>query len=196
MTKPKRMILIAMLGAISGILMILDFNVPFVPVFIKFDISDLPIIVGGYLMGVVPAILIGLLKIIINLLINGTTTMFIGEIANFLLSILYALPAVLYYEKHKTRQGKIIGLILSTMIVSIVGIIINLLLLFPIYLKLLGLSVDDIVQMASALNPLVKNLPTMVVFTLLPFNLLKYGINSILCYVVVKKMKVLIKNID
>ena len=41
----------AMLSAVAYILMFLDFSVPFMPSFIKMDLSELPALIGSFAMG-------------------------------------------------------------------------------------------------------------------------------------------------
>ena len=73
-SKTKKMVLTAVLGAISGILMLLEFPLPFIPPFVKMDFSELPVILGGFIMGPVNGALIAVIKIVLNFLFNGTST--------------------------------------------------------------------------------------------------------------------------
>ena len=43
----RKSIFIGMMGAVSTVLMMLNFSVPFVPGFLKFDISELPALFAG-----------------------------------------------------------------------------------------------------------------------------------------------------
>ena len=112
--KTKKLVMAALLGALAAILMVLDFNVPFVPMFIKFDFSDFPVLIGGFVFGPLTGVLIAFLKIVLNLLFKPTTTMFVGEASNFLLSVCYMGVACLYYRKHRTKKGAVIGMVLAS----------------------------------------------------------------------------------
>ena len=101
--KTKKLVMAALLGALAAILMVLDFNVPLAPGFIKFDFSDFPVLIGGFVFGPLTGVLIAFLKIVLNLLFKPTTTMFVGEASNFLLSVCYMGVACLYYRKHRTK---------------------------------------------------------------------------------------------
>ena len=81
----------AMLSAVAFILMFLDFSVPFMPAFIKMDLSELPALIGAFSMGPVCGILICLIKNVLHLFI--TTTGGVGELSNFLLGVAFVLPA-------------------------------------------------------------------------------------------------------
>ena len=62
----------AMLSAVAYILMFLDFSVPFMPAFIKMDLSDLPALIGTFATGPVGGILIALIKNILHLTVTST----------------------------------------------------------------------------------------------------------------------------
>lgn len=192
-TKTRTIVMAALLGAVSAILMVLDFNVPLAPGFIKFDFSDFPILIGGFVYGPATGVLIAFLKIIINLLFKPTTTMYVGELSNFLLSVCYMGVACIFYRKHRTKKGAALGMVLSTVVTSIFSIFSNILVIFPLYAKLFGMSMGQIVQMVSAVNPFVKDITTMVIASLLPFNLFKYGVISLITFISYKKLSVILK---
>lgn len=187
----KIITLTAMLGSLSAILMLLKFNVPLAPTFITLDFSDVPVMLGGFLLGPLAGILIGVLKILLNLILNGSTTLFVGEFANLILTIAFVLPAALIYKREKTRKSAIKGLIVSTIITSILAVIINLTFIIPLYVNLFGLTMDNIVEMAMITNPLVSDLTTMLLFSILPFNIFKYGLVSLIVILSYKKLSYL-----
>lgn len=100
----KQLVLVGMLGAISTILMLFEFPIPFTPTFVRMDFSELSIILGGFIMGPFAGFLIILIKIGLNLVLNGTTTMGVGELANMIGSVTYMIPAVLLYHRRKANQ--------------------------------------------------------------------------------------------
>ncbi|WP_295096759.1 ECF transporter S component [uncultured Catenibacterium sp.] len=191
--KTKKLVMAALLGALAAILMVLDFNVPLAPGFIKFDFSDFPVLIGGFVFGPVTGVLIAFLKIVLNLLFKPTTTMFVGEASNFILSVCYMGVACLYYRNHRTKKGAVIGMLLATVATSVLAIFSNILVMFPMYAKLFGMSMQQIVGMVSAVNPFVKDITTMVIASLVPFNLFKYGVISIITFVSYKKIEVILK---
>lgn len=191
----KVMVFMALFGAIATVLMLFEFPIPFVPVFIKFDFSDMPIIIAGFMYGPLAAFGSASVKILLNLLLNGTDTMFIGELSNFVLTLIYALPASIIYLKVKNKKVAEKGLIVSILAVSICAVLSNLFIMFPLYGSLMGLSMDAIVGMASAVNPLVSNAMTMMIFAILPFNLFKYTVESLLVLVVYKRISHLLKRV-
>ena len=191
--KTKKLVMAALLGALAAILMVLDFNVPLAPGFIKFDFSDFPVLIGGFVFGPLTGVLIAFLKIVLNLLFKPTTTMFVGEASNFLLSVCYMGVACLFYRKHRTKKGAVIGMALATVTTSLFAIASNILVMFPMYSKLFGMSIEQIVGMVSAVNPFVKDVTTMVIASLVPFNLFKYGVISLITFISYKKIEVILK---
>ncbi len=103
-----------MMGAVSFVLMYFSFSVPVLSPFADFDLSALPDLIGGFVLGPVGAVEIIAVKVLLKLVFKGTSSMFTGEIQKFLLCTAYALPAVLYYQKHRTKRGAAVGLVLGT----------------------------------------------------------------------------------
>jgi len=159
------------------------------------DFSELPVILGGYLMGPIAGLWIILIKILVNFLIGGTTTMGVGELANLIGSVSYMVPCVLIYRKFMSKKGALGSLLIGTLVVSIVVLWGNLYLVFPIYATLYGMSLDAIVAMGTATNPYVTDLFSMLLFSMLPFNLIKYGSVSIITFLVYKRLSKLLKSI-
>ena len=90
----KQIILVGLFGALSTILMLLEFSLPFIPPFVKMDFSELPVILGGYLLGPLYGAYIAIVKVALNFVLNGTTTFGIGETVNLIGSLSFMLPAV------------------------------------------------------------------------------------------------------
>ena len=128
-----------------------------------------------------------------KLVFKGTSSMFTGEVQKFLLCTAYALPAVLYYQKHRTKRGAAIGLVLGTICGVIVAVLTNVFLIFPAYMALYGMDWAAIVQMCTAVNPWITNVPTMVAFSIVPFNVISFSVTSILAMLLYKKISVPLK---
>ena len=102
--KTRNIALIGIMGGLSAVLMLFRFPLPFMPPFMDFDFASLPEIIGGFAMGPVAAIFIILVKILIKMAIMGTNSALTGEIQNVLLSCAYVIPAVLIYDRKKTKR--------------------------------------------------------------------------------------------
>ena len=189
----KNLTMIAMFSAISAVLMVFEIQLPFSPSFVKFDFSDLPVMLGGFLIGPFAGGIIAFMKILLHFLLNGTTSFFVGDLSNLLLTLSFVLPASFIYQQKKTKKTAIQGLLVSIICTSLLEIIFNLFLIFPLYLKVLNLKMVDLINMIHVVNPLVKDVFTMIVFSLLPFNLFKYSIVSMITMLSYKKLSILFK---
>ena len=123
----KKIALIGMLGALGGLLMLIKTPLPFMPPFMDFDLAALPEIIGGFALGPVAAVLIVIVKLIVKLAILGTSTAFVGELSNFIVSVAYVLPAVLIYDHHKEKKSALQGMIIGTIVCTLAAVISNVL---------------------------------------------------------------------
>ena len=185
----------ALFGAMSFVLMFFSFSVPIISPFAEFDASALPELIGGFILGPSGAIEIITIKLLLKLMFKGTSSMLTGEVQNFILSIAYVLPAVLYYRRNKTKKGAVTGLILGSVFSVVISVITNLYLIFPAYIKLYGMNWDGIIEICAAVNLWIKNIPTFVVFSVIPFNLVSRTITSIVTVLIYKKISNIIKKL-
>jgi len=193
-SKIRRLTTAALMGAVAFILMYFSFSVPVLSPFAEFDASAVAEMIGGFILGPIGAIEIIGIKILLKLVFKGTSSMLTGEVQNFLLSVSFVLPAIWYYRRHRTKNGAIVGLVIGSIISIIVAVITNIFMIFPAYMYLYGMNWDSIVEICSAVNPLIKNVPTMVAFSIVPFNIISRTITSILTVLLYKKISVPLKN--
>lgn len=191
----RRLTTAALCGAVAFVLKYISFSVPVISPFAEFDLSALPELIGGFILGPVGAIAIIVVKIALNLVFRGSNSMFTGEVQNLILSLAYVLPAVLYYRSHKTKHGARIALLLGSVISIVIAVFTNLYLIFPAYMALYGMNWDSIVQVCSAVNPAIKDVPTMVAFSIIPFNILSRTMTSAIALLVYKKISSPIKKL-
>ena len=179
---------IAILAALSAVIMLLEFPLPFAPGFYKLDLSEAVILMGGFAMGPVAAAVIELIKNLINILLNGTTTAFVGEFANFLTGCALVVPASLIYKYHKTLKGAIVSLAVGTFSLVIIGSTFNYFVLIPAFSSMYPMPLDEIVSKGSKVNPLVSALKTLVVFAVAPFNIVKGVLCSLINLLLYKRV--------
>ncbi len=193
---PRALALSAMLGALSAVLMVLELPLPFAPSYMKFDISDLPALFAGFFLGPASGSLVIGIKILLKLLLKGTETAFVGEFMNLLCSLAFLLPAALCYRYWHTKKGALLSVGLGTLLASIFAIFGNLYVALPMYVKLYGIPMETILIMASAVNPLVYDMESFLIFCILPFNLVKYSITSLLTYLLYKRTANVLRRIS
>lgn len=193
--KVKTIAFVGLMGAVSAVLMLFRFPIPFMPPFLSFDLSGLMEMLGGFMFGPFAAICIIIVKILLQLVMQGSFSLGTGELQNFILSSCYVLPAIFIYHRSKSKKMAAVGMAVSSVFVSVAAIFTNLYLIIPFYVKLFGMSMDDIISMCSAVNPAMKNAMTMALFGILPFNLIKYGVTSLVTFIVYKRLSKLIRGI-
>ena len=183
MQKTRTVVFTAMLAAVAGVLMSFEFPVPLMPPFYKIDFSDVPAIIVTFLLGPVSGLSIEIIKILIKLLTVGTTTMFVGEFANFLGVFLFIFPLWLVFRRLGTgRKACIAALGISLPIRIAFACILNACITLPLYAKAMGLSLDEVILTVGAVNPMIQNLPLFLVLATVPFNLIKLLLNYVIGY--------------
>lgn len=189
----RTIVQIGMLSAIAIVLMLFEIPLPFAPSFYEIDFSEVPVMVGCFVMGPLAGALIEFVKILLNLLINGTQTAGVGEAANFVIGCALCVPAGIIYRKIHTRKGAIIGMAVGTVIMTIMGCFINAFILLPAYGAAFGMPIDALVGMGTAVNSHITSLSTFVVFAVAPFNLLKGVLVSLIVLIIYKKISPIFK---
>ena len=180
----KNMVLVSILGAISGVLMLFKFPLPIAPTFMKMDFSDSVLIIGGFLTGPVYSLIMIFIKWIVKIIITSTQTAYTGELSGLILNISFILPMSYFYRKNKTKKTAIMLMIIFSITTSIIAIITNVYMIFPLY----GLAGDAIVTPFKALFPFVDSVWQVMLISILPFNLMKIAINSIIALILYKKV--------
>lgn len=196
-TTTARLTLAAMFGALAAILMLFELPILFTLPFIKLDFSDIPVILGAYMLGPLWGAVIAFVKIALNFVLNGTTTVGIGELANLLFTLAYVLPAGIIYRFKRTKKGAVLSLIAGTLIASVSAVILDWFVVFPFYISVSSsLTMDAVIGMASDTNPLVNNAFTMMIFSVFPANLLKYTLASVITFFAYAPLRKLINSLS
>lgn len=188
-TNVMRIAQIGMLAAIAVILMLFQIPLPFAPAFYQIDLSEVPVLIGSFAMGPIAGMMIELVKILLNLLINGTKTAGVGEVANFLIGCALCMPAGIIYRMNKTKKNAVIGLVVGTIFMTVVGSLLNAYVLLPAYALAFQMPIDGLVAMGSAINGNITDLMTFVLYAVAPFNLLKGVVVSAIVLVSYKKIR-------
>ena len=192
----KNLVLMAIFSALAAVLMLLEFPVPFIaPSFYEIDLSEIPVLIGSFIMGPVAGVIIEAVKILLILLIRGTDTAYVGELANFIIGCCFIVPAGVIYKKNKTKKSALIGIATGTMLMAVAGVIINYAILIPFYVKAYGMPLDAIIGMGAKINSLISNKWTFVLVCVAPFNIVKGVIDSLITALVYKRISTFIKGI-
>jgi len=189
----KTMAQIGMLGAVSVVLMMFEIPLWFTPGFYKIDLSEVPVLIGTFAMGPVAGVIIELIKIILHLVLKGTTTAGVGDAANFLIGCSLILPAGIIYKKMKSRKGALIGMAAGTLFMVAIGCLLNAYVLLPAYSKAFGMPMETLIGMGSAVNSAITNLTTFALLAVAPFNLLKGVMVSVITFILYKYISPILK---
>ncbi len=182
------LVITGILSAVSAVLMMLSFSVPFMPSFIKLDFSELPALIAAYSMGPISGILVCLIKNLINL--PMTTTGGIGELSNFLLGVAFVVPAGALYHRKKTRGGALSAAFVGSACMALLGLPLNYFVTYPAYTKIFPL--EAIVGAYQSIFPGVDGLFSCLLLFNVPFTFLKGMLNTGLTFLIYKHISPLI----
>ncbi len=186
--KMHLIVCVAVLSALAGVLMLIEFPLPIAPPFYKVDLSDVAALIGGFMFGPLAGLLICLLKVLISIVLNGTTTAFVGEFASFLMDGTFVFVTSLAYKHMPEKKGNIIALTIGVLALALMGALANYFLMIPAYVKFMHFPLDSIIQMGTAVNKNVNSLLSLIILCTVPFNLIKGGIISIIAYILNKRL--------
>ena len=186
----RRITVTAILTAMAFILMYLEVPLPFMPPFLKFDFSEIPVLVGAFSLGPVWGIVIELLKNLIHLPFTGTAG--IGELSNFVTGSIFVGFSGLVYLKLHARKGAAIAMAVGTLTLAVIAVPINAFITLPLYGSVMNFSTEAIVGMSAKVNPLINDKMTLLFFAFVPFNLFKGIVVSAITFFIYKPVSTLI----
>ena len=185
----RYIVVTAMLSAVAFILMFFEFSVPFMPAFVKLDLSELPALIGAFSMGPLCGVLVCLIKNLLHLLI--TTTGGVGELSNFVLGAVFVLTAGLIYKRKKSRKTAIIGSLTGAVLMALISVVSNYFVVYPFYTVFLPM--DTIISMYQAILPGVNGLLECLIVFNMPFTFLKGMISVVITFLIYKHISPILK---
>lgn len=166
---PRALTMTALLSAVAYVLAFVEFPVPLSPSFAKMDLSDFPALIGAFAFGPASGVLVELIKNTLQLL--TTSTGGIGEIANFLMGASYVVAAGLIYKRCKTKTRARIAYITASFVMGSTAALANYFILLPLFETFMPL--DALIASFGAFLPFIRTRLDIVLFNVLPFNILK-----------------------
>lgn len=183
---------VAMFSAIAGVLMLFEIPLFFAPSFYELDLSEIPVLICTFYLGPVAGVISEFLKILLKIILKGTTTAFVGDFANFVVGCSLVLPASIIYHCKHGRKTALIGLITGSLIMTAFGSLFNAVYLLPKFSDLYGLPLENIVEMGTAINKSITSVQTLVLYAVVPFNLLKGVIVTIVVFFLYRRLSPLL----
>ena len=188
-TKARRISIIGICSALAAVLHMLDFPLLFLaPEFYKLDFSELPVMLCGFFLGPSAAVACEGIKILLKLLLKGTSTAFVGDFANFAVGCSLVLPAIIIYHIHKSRKSALAGLLVGTVALTVFGTAFNAIYLLPKFAQLYGMPLEVIIGMGTAINGSIHNVTSFVIICVAPLNLVKGAMISVLTLLLYKRV--------
>lgn len=188
-TVARRVTIIGICAAIATVLHMLDFPLLFLaPGFYKLDFSEVPVLLCGFYLGPSATVACEGVKIILKLLFKGTSTAYVGDLANFVVGCSFVLPATIWYHAHKSKHSAIVGLVLGTACMAIFGSAFNAIYLLPKFAQLYGMPLDVIIAMGTEIWGGVKDVTTFVMLCVAPLNVVKGAMVSVLTMLLYKRV--------
>lgn len=187
---------IAMLGAVAGVLMNLEFPLPFLaPSFYQLDFSEIPVLIASFAMGPVAGVITELVKILVHLVTKGTITAGVGDVANFIFGCTFVVPAGVIYRFRgtKSRVHAVAGMAVGTVLTTLAACFINAFVLLPAYGKAFGMPIEAFIEMGAAVHSSVNSLLGFVALIIVPFNLFKYTLTAIIVFFIYKRIRVVLR---
>ena len=193
-TKINKLVIMAMFSAVAAVLMYVEFPITFIaPAFYEMDLSEVPVMIGSFMLGPCAGVIMEAVKVLLKLVLKGTSTAFVGDFANFILGCALVVPASVLYHTKKTKKRAVIGLVTGGIVLIVSGVFLNALYLLPKYSQLYGMPVETFIKMGAAINPAISNIFTFVILAVAPFNLIKATVVGVITMLLYKYLSRLIK---
>lgn len=186
----------AMFACMSGVLMLIEIPLFFAPGFYKLDLSEIPVLICTFYLGPVAGAATELLKVIVKLLLKGTTTAYVGDFANFVVGCSFILPASIIYHARPGKKTALVGMGVGTLVLTVFGSLFNGFYLIPKFAVLFGMPMDAIVAMGTKVNAAITDVWTLVAFAVVPFNLVKGVAVSALTFLLYKRISPILHKND
>lgn len=174
------MTIVGLLSAIAYILMFLEFAVPFMPGFIKMDLSDLPALIGTFAVGPLGGVIICLIKNLLHLTVTSTGG--VGELSNFILNVAFILPAGLLYRFKKTKKSACGGAILGAVFMALISVVSNYFIVYPVYYNFM--PKETILAAYQAIFPGVNSILQCLIVFNMPFTFIKAMISVVITFLI------------
>ena len=187
----RAMVVTSIMSALGYVLMLLEFPLPIIPSFVKFDFSELPAILTSFSLGPVYGVAVCLFKNLLHLL--NTTSAGVGELSNFILGAVFVFVAGMIYKRHRSFKFAIIGTVVGAFSMAALSLVSNYFVVYPFYIRFYGMPEEAIVSMYSAILPGTDSLVKALVIFNIPFTFIKGMIDALICFACYKKLSPILK---
>jgi len=159
----------------------------FLAPWLDLDLANVPELIGTFALGPLSGVVIAFIRNLLHFFL-GSTTGGVGELSNFLVAVALLLPAGLIYKRHRNFKSACLSLGVGIIVATVVACVTNLYIILPMFFK--GMDLNEGLQAFS--NGDVSNIEGYVIYSLIPFNLLKGFVNALVVALVYKKLRKII----
>ncbi len=186
----RSLVVISIMSALGYVLMLLEFPIPIMPGFIKFDFSELPAIITAFALGPIQGVAVCFFKNLIHLL--NTSTAGVGELSNFILGAVFVFTAGAVYKRNKSIKTALVGTVLGALIMALFSVASNYYFVYPFYAKVF-MPMDVIIKMYSDIWSEADTLLKALFIFNVPFNFIKGLADALICFACYKKLSPILK---
>ena len=189
---------VSIFSALSFILYLFPkFPLPGFPAFLEIQFSNLPALLGGFVLGPLGGALIVIVRFVLKLVFGLSSTAGVGETADLLLGICVVLSSSFIYKYNKNKLGGIISLLCAVLIWTVSSVFINVYINIPFFIK--AFWGGEEIKLVEACTPFIKGINLdnymeyYVKFAVIPFNLILSTAVSIITFFVYKRISNIFK---
>ena len=172
----------AILAAVASVLFLIE--IPLGMPFYKLDLSNIPVLIGAFSMGLAAGTIILGLKSLIGL--THSSSAGVGELADFIMGLAMILPASVMYQRNKTRKTALTGMLTGMICAVVISVFVNKWIMLPFYMGAFHMTMEQLVQAAHWGG--VDSEWKLLLLITAPFNLIKGLVISILTALLYKRV--------
>ena len=176
-SRVHRLVGVALLAAVGFVLM-MYLAFPILPMFpfLKLDLSDLFVLLGGLIYGPGGGIMVAFVRSLLHFILTGGGVVnLIGDLAAFIASVGFMLPVVMTMKPKSGLGREVSGLALGTVSLTMIMSVLNWLVIMPMYLAVMNF-------------PLGISVTRYVLIGVVPFNLIKGAVVSVVFFAIAKAL--------
>lgn len=188
---------VAVFGAMATILYavpVFKFSLPIFPSFLELHFDEIPVFICGFAYGPLAGFLAICLKTALKLLFNPTSTLFVGELTDLILSTVYIVTATWIYQKKRNLKGVAIGFTIASLVQVFAAMLLNVYVMIPFYSQVMNYPIEVLLGLMQKAIPAITDTGwSYAFFAVLPFNLLKDAIVIVITFLVYRSLHVLLR---
>lgn len=186
---------VGVFGALSAILYIVpvfQIKLFFLPSFMELHFDEIPAFIAGFAYGPIAGAGVILIKTILKMPFSSSLA--VGELCDLILSLVFVIPASMIYKKKRNLKGVTIAISIATILQLFASVILNIYVILPFYMNVMGLPYEQLLALCRLANPNVTDLGfTYALYCVLPLNLIKNAFVLVITFFLYRHIHVLLR---